>query len=122
MSESPFKSCEISQDTYLIGKKVLVVQFIFSCQSETVEVQLGKKWVLCPVWFCVSLYFKSLSVPDIPGLPWCYGICHCLLISIAFMDFSVLQPSLPFLHGGFFYFSYLLCLDKWKTIGDFSGL
>lgn len=43
MSESPFKSCEISQDTYLIGKKVLVVQFIFSCQSETVEVQLGKK-------------------------------------------------------------------------------
>lgn len=86
-----------------------------------VEVELVKKWVLLRVWFCLSLYFKFLNVLDILGQFCCCGICHCFLMSIAFMVFFISQPSLPFLHDNPC-FSYPLAFNKWKTIADFNRL
>lgn len=84
--------------------------------------QTGKKWVLCPVWFCMSVYFKFLSVLDIPGLFRCYGSCRCLLISIAFMGiFLFYNPHFLFFMTVHTFVTYWYS-DKWKTIADCSGL
>lgn len=116
MSRFPLKSCERSQDTYSIDKIALVVQFIHFflplCNC--------KKWVLCPVWFCIFLCFKYLSVLGIGDLFWCCGICDCLLICIAFKGFCILLSLLPFLNEVHIALTHW-CLDKLKTIADFKG-
>lgn len=75
------------------------------------------------VLFCISLYFKFLNVLDIPGQFCCYEICHCFLISIAFMCcfFLFFDPHFLFFMAVHTFLTHW-CLGKWKTIPNFSGL
>lgn len=103
---------------------MLVVQFthFFLPLWNSVEVQFGKQWVLHPVWFCMSMYFKFPRALDIPGLFWCYGSCHSLLISIAFMEgFLLYKPHFLFFMTVPTFLTYWYS-DKWNTIADFNGL